>query len=142
MSQTWAPEWDERWDGPRDQSSRRKATESALAFLRPDADEPEDKYAYVWKRWSNPAYRDHRRRELLLEQVENAKAQHWQLRVFAAAHGEAYAEGLRQWLIEEVNLAPLTDDVAAWLATQNFRPYEPDYVDPYSLKAKLARAEA
>jgi hypothetical protein len=139
VSKTWAPEWEERWDGPRDQSSRRKSTESALAFLHSGDEPEEDKYAYVWKRWENPEYRDHRRREAVLAMADNAKLQHFRLGVYAAAHGQQYADDLRQWLRDQDALAELTEDAAAWIATRDFRPYEPGYIPPYSLEAKRAR---
>ena len=132
-----APAWDERWDGPR-QQSRRKGTDSVLSFLRPD-DSPQDEFSYVWERWANPEYRHHQRQQAVLELADNGKAQEWQIRVYAAAHGQQYAEELRQWLADQGALAEVTEDAATWIASQDFSPYLPGYADPYSLEAKRAR---
>jgi hypothetical protein len=71
--------------------------------------------------------------------ADNAKLQHFRLGVYGAAHGDAYADGLRQWLRDQDALAELTEEDAAWIATRDFRPYEPGYIPPYSLEAKRAR---
>jgi hypothetical protein len=98
-----------------------------------------EKYGASWRLWTNPAWRDHRRREHVLELADRPRAQHWQLRVYAVAHGETYADDVRQWLRDQDALAEVTEEEAAWIEAQDYTPYRPGYVSPYSLEAKRAR---
>jgi hypothetical protein len=98
-----------------------------------------EKYGASWRLWTNPAWRDHKRREHVLELADKPRAQHWQLRVYAAAHGEPYADDVRQWLRDQDALAEITEEGAAWVDAQDYTPYRPGYVSPYSLEAKRAR---
>jgi hypothetical protein len=116
MSKTWAPEWDERWDGPRQQPSFRKPTESALGFLNPVEAEPQNEFAYVWARWRNPEYVAYRNRLSLLERADKPRAQHYQLAHYEKRYSKEYADHLRKWLTEMDALSVLSAEDEVWLA--------------------------
>ena len=118
---TWAPPWDERWDGPR-QHSRRKGTDSVLSFLRPD-DESEDKYSYVWERWANSEWWEHRLREDLLQWAQEGRdrAIWWKLAQQEGMGGPARRAELEAFLVENDAMPELSPEDAEWIADQRRR---------------------